>query len=467
MKKNVTSSNKLEFQYSKFNRIDSKKHNLYDVLSDPKLDNVTINERLSILNSLVEDAQLNEMGNFLRYSSDGCSVVRNIFDPSLNKTINMINFGSNDYLNMSQHPEVINAGIEALEKYGAGAGASCITTGQTKVLIDLEKEIAETFEYESSLVYPCGYMANTGVLGAMLKKNDVAVVDLFAHASILDGVESKNKMFFLHNDMRSLETVLNRVNKQYVNKIVVVDGVYSMDGDIANLPDISGLCKKYGATLMVDEAHAFGVIGQNGLGILDHFNMKPESIDILVGTLSKAVGCSGGFVTGKKELINYLKLASRPHFFTTAPFISANASALTSIKIIKQDSNRRKQLWKNIDYFKSKLRLGNFNIGNSETAICPIIIGNNNQVIEMSRLMGIKGVLTTGAVYPAVARKQARIRMTVTSQMTLEQIDESYLALCSSNEESQNRVDLDLIQNNLAKERIETYIKVNSLKSHI
>ena len=236
--------------------------------------------------------------------------------------------------------------------------------------------------------------------------------------------------------MQSLETVLKRVNRQYTNKIVVIDGVYSMDGDIANLPDISALCKKYDCLLMVDEAHAFGVIGKNGLGMTDYFDMPAESIDILVGTLSKAIGSSGGFVTGKKELINYLRFASRPYFFSTAPFIASTAAALESIRIIKEDKQRRDDLWTNIRYFKSKVKAGGFNIGQAETAIFPIILGNHNRVMDVSRLMGTNGILTNGIPYPAVSRKQTRIRMTVTAGMTTAQLDKGYEELCRAIQQS-------------------------------
>jgi glycine C-acetyltransferase len=375
---------------------------------------------------------LNHMISYQRYALDGCGTERTVFDQSVNTPVRMINFGSNDYLNMSQHPAVINAGIEMLQKHGAGAGAACNASGQTKVKLDLENEIADTLGYEKALVYPAGYMANTGVLSALLRKNDIAVVDMFAHASIMDGIESRNKMLFKHNDMRSLETVLSRVNRQYTNKIVVVDGVYSMDGDIARLPEISDLCKKYNSLLMVDEAHAFGVIGKDGLGILDHFDMPSNTIDILVGTLSKTIGCSGGFVTGKKELINYLKLASRPYFFSTAPFLASNAAALESIRIIRGDRERRDNLWKNINYFGSRINSSGFNTGNAETAIFPIILGSFNKVIDVTKIMGNQGVLTNSIPYPAVSRKQSRIRMTVTSDMTIEQLNKGYSELCSA-----------------------------------
>lgn len=427
-----TSNEKISFECSTFNNIDASKYTLYEVLADPNLDKLTISERIDILNSWEDDMAKQEMLTYKRYSINGCNTERNVFDLSANKVIRMTNFGSNDYLNMSQHPAVVYAAIEALEHYGVGAGAACNASGLTKVKLDLEKEIASTFGYEKALVFPAGFMTNIGVLGSLLRSNDIAIVDMYAHASIMDGVAHKNKMFFKHNDMRSLETVLKRVNRQYTNKMVIVDGVYSVDGDIANLPEISALCKKYDALLMVDEAHAFGVIGKDGLGILDHFNMPSESIDILVGTLSKTIGSSGGFVTGKKELINYLSLASRPYFFTTGPLAASNAAALESIKIIKEDSTRKRNLKRNIHYFNFLLNQKGFRIDNTETAIFPIILGNFKKVIDITKIMGDNGVLANSIPYPAVPRKQGRIRMTVTSNMTVEQLNKGCAILCNS-----------------------------------
>ncbi len=429
-------ADEISFQLSDFGKIDSKKYTLYEVLIDPRLDKLSLDERFAIFNDFNEDADRNNYTINRRYALNGAATERDIFDPSVNRVIRMVNFGSNDYLNMTQHPRVINAAIQALETYGAGSGASCVTAGRTKVKSDLEEEIADTFGCEKALVYPTGFMTNTGVLSALLRSNDVAIVDMFAHASIMDGLESRNKLFFRHNDMRSLESAMIKANGQYANKIVVVDGVYSMDGDIANLPEISALCKKYGCKLMVDEAHAFGVIGENGLGMTDHFNMPPDTIDILVGTMSKAIGSTGGFVTGSKELINYLRFASRPYFFTTAPFIPAMAAALESIRVIKSDRQRRENLWTNIRYFKSKILAGGFKIGTAETAIFPIILGNHNLVMNTAQIMGTNGVLAVGVPYPAVARKQTRIRMIVTSEMTKAHLDKGCQELVNAIKQS-------------------------------
>ncbi len=429
-------ADEMNFELSDFGNIDSKKYTLFEVLFDPRLDKLPLDERFAIFNDFNDDADRNNFTINRRYSTNGSATERNVFDPSVNRIVKMVNFGSNDYLNMTQHPDVIKAAIQALETYGTGSGASCVTAGRTKVKSDLEEEIADTFGRERALVYPTGFMTNTGVLSGLLRSNDIAIVDMFAHASIMDGLEGKNKLFFRHNDMHSLEKALIRANGQYANKIVVVDGVYSMDGDIANLPEISGLCKKYGCKLMVDEAHAFGVIGENGLGMTDHFNMRPDTIDILVGTMSKAIGSSGGFVTGEKNLINYLRFASRPYFFTTAPFIPSMAAALESIRIIKSDKQRRENLWSNIRYFKSKILAGGFKIGTAETAIFPIILGDHNLVMNSAQIMGTNGVLAVGVPYPAVSRKQTRIRMIVTSEMTSDQLDKGYNELCNAIKQS-------------------------------
>lgn len=418
--------NEFDFQRTKKGKIDATKYTLYEVLFDPQLNKLSWDERFKIFQEFNDDADRINYTINRRYSTNGPATECDIYDPAEEKIVKMLNFASNNYLNMTTHPKVINAAKEALEIYGTGSGASCVTTGRTKVISDLEQEIAETFEYDQALVYPTGYMTNTGVLNGILRSNDVAIVDMLAHASIIDGVENRNKIFFRHNNMRSLEEAIIKASSQYSNKIIVVDGVYSMDGDIANLPEIAGLCKKYNCKLMVDEAHAFGVIGKNGLGIADHFNMPASTIDIHIGTLSKAIGSSGGFVTGKKEIINYLRFGSRPYFFTTAPFIPAIAAALESFRIIKSDHLRREKLWNNIRFFRSKIRSGNFDIGPAETAIFPVILGDHHLVMKSAWKMGTKGVLAVGVPYPAVSKRQTRIRMIVNSEMNEEQLDKGY-----------------------------------------
>ncbi|HAD14236.1 MAG TPA: 8-amino-7-oxononanoate synthase [Saprospirales bacterium] len=430
---NPMSNNPLfSFERTENGLIDARKYTLYEVLLDPRLDTLNLDKRQQLFYDFISDANRLKYSANKKYAQNGANTERILVDPDSNQTSRLVNFASNNYLNLATHPQVVAAAMEALETFGAGSGSSCITTGRTRVKSELEQEIAQTFDYEDALVYPSGFMANTGVLQGLLRSNDVAIVDMYAHASIMDGVENRNKILFQHNDMASLERTIKRADSQYANKIIVVDGVYSMDGDIANLPEIVGLCKKYRCKLMVDEAHAFGVIGKHGLGIADHFGMSNDVIDILVGTLSKAIGSSGGFVSGSKELITYLKYASRPYFFTTAPFIPSMAAALEAIRIIKSDASRRQQLWENIAYFKAKVLTGGFNIGAAQTAIFPIILGNHHLVMDTTVRMGQNGVLAMGVVYPAVSRKQARIRMNVTAEMSREQLDKGYEVLCQS-----------------------------------
>ncbi len=424
------------FQASPHGNLDARQLTLYEALLDPQLDKLSLDDRIAVFDNFLDDADRINYTFGRRVCYNGSATERQVFDPAVNRVVSMVNFGSNNYLNMATHPSVVAAAARALEIYGAGSGSSCITTGRTNVKSDLEAEIADTFGYENALVYPSGYMTNSGVLSALLRSNDVAIVDMFAHASIIDGTEGRNKIFFKHNDMYALERAMVKASSQYANKIVAIDGVYSMDGDIANLPEIVGLCKKYNCKLLVDDAHAFGEKGKRVLGILDQIDMPPATVDILVGTMSKAVGSAGGFVTGKKAIINYLRYASRPYFFTTAPFIPAMAAALESIRIIRSDGQRRGQLWENIHYFREKILAKGFHIGPAQTAIFPIILGDHHLVMTSTWMMGKNGVMAFGVVYPAVSRKQSRIRMNVTAEMTQQQLDKGIQVLCSSIDEA-------------------------------
>jgi glycine C-acetyltransferase len=417
---------KISFELTSKGAIDATLYTLFEVMINQNLDNLTIKDRLSIFNSWLEDLDARGLSYHRRIGKSACNTSREMFNPATGKTTTMVNFASNDYLNLSQHPAVINSAILALQKFGAGPGSPSNSSGHNQVKEDLENEIAETFNNESAMVFTSGFATNVGVLKAILRSNDVAIVDILAHASIMDGVEGKNTLLFKHNDMKSLESVLIRANRQYANKLVVIDAVYSMDGDIANLPEISALCKKYNALLMVDEAHSVGVIGKNGLGILDHYGMPSDSVDILMGTLSKAVGATGGYITGKKELINYCKVGSRSYMFSTAPCIASNAAALEAIRQIKQDASHIHKLHKNIDYFKAKLIEKKYNIGNTESCIFPIIFADHNKVLDVTRTMANNGVIVNGVPYPIVPRKRTRLRMTITANMTEDQLDKGF-----------------------------------------
>ena len=413
---------KLSYDLSGFGEVDARKYCLFETLGDKRIDKLNFEDRANLMQSFCNDLYNQRFSMHVRYSHSGCGTEKDVMCPFTGRIKKMLNFASNDYLNMSQHPEVINAAKEALDRYGAGAGASCITSGSVDVMKELEKEIAATFKTEDAMVFPSGYATNIGVLGGMLRGNDVAIIDMYSHASIIDGGMQTNALFFVHNDVRSLETQLKKADKMYANKIVAVDAVYSMDGDIAPLPEILELCRKYNAWLMVDDAHGFGVLGKNGCGVAEHFGLEGK-IDLMVGTLSKAIGTVGGFVAAKKPIINYLRFASRSHFFTTAPFISANAAALASIRIIKEDAARRQKLWDNIAHFKNRFTTAGMNILDTSSSIFPVIMGDSNKALEAAYRLHEADILVNPVPYPAVPRKLARVRMSISAGFDFSQLD--------------------------------------------
>jgi glycine C-acetyltransferase len=262
----------------------------------------------------------------------------------------------------------------------------------------------------------------------MLHKEDVAILDMLVHASIIDGCKNTNIKFFKHNDMDSLESVLKKVKDKYRTKLIAVDGVYSMDGDIAPLDEIVEIAKKYGAYVMVDEAHATGVIGENGRGTPEYFNIEGK-VDIVAGTFSKAVGGVGGFIATNKELVNLLNFYSRTYMFSTAMTPQATASIIEALNVIESEPDRRERLWENIRYFKKNLEDLGFCLGNSETAIFPIIVGDELKVREMCRYLHEADIYANPVLYPAVPKRLSRIRMSLMCEHTKEHLDKALNAL--------------------------------------
>ncbi|MGF1758700.1 aminotransferase class I/II-fold pyridoxal phosphate-dependent enzyme [Photobacterium sagamiensis] len=342
----------------------------------------------------------------------------------------MINLASNDYLNLTKHPKVISAGIDAIQKYGAGAGSVPLLGGTLDIHLELEKKIAKFKGCEDAIIYTSGFGSNCSTLLSMLGEGDIAILDSLVHASIMDGCTKTTTKSFLHNNCDSLETILKRYSSKYRTKLVVVDGVYSMDGDIAKLDQIVSIAKKYNAYVMVDEAHATGVIGQTGKGTPEYFSLEGK-VDIVAGTFSKGLGVVGGFVAGKKELIELLRFYSRAYMFSTAMTPQATASTIAAINVVQNEPELINKLWRNISYFREKLLSHGFNIGLSETAIFPIIIGDQRKVKEAVRLLEEQNIYANSVLYPAVRIKESRIRMTVTAQQSLEQLDTAVEALMS------------------------------------
>ena len=344
-------------------------------------------------------------------------------------------FASNNYLGLANHSKVIKAAIEATKKYGVGADGSRLLSGNLQIHRDFEIAIAKFKGGEDAIVWPTGYSANLGVITAImnppkigpsdfLKSKSIILSDELNHASIVDACRmSRQKIIvYKHCDTKDLEKKLKKYSKR--KKMVVTDGVFSMDGDIAPLDKIVPLCKKHNAMLMIDEAHATGMQGKNGHGTAEKFGLKPmEDIDIVLGTCSKALAATGGFVVGSKDLIRYLRIASRSYIFSTAMTPAASASLIASLKVIETEPGIREKMWQNAEYLRKGFNNIGFNTLSSETQIIPILIGSDNKAIEFSRRLFEEGIYGPCVRWPAVEKGKARIRFTVMSTHTNEQTD--------------------------------------------
>ena len=421
-------ANFLEFELSENQTIDANKYSFYNVFADKRIDHACFEERIEMLNSWIGDLSYNRHNLYRRPLQTGCQPMIEVRNPADNTIRRMVNLASNDYLNLSQHPDVIEAALRSLIDYGAGPGGAPLLSGTTNILLQLEEKLAAVKQCEASLVFTSGYTANVGVISALMRPCDLVVYDMYAHASLLDGSTHTNKKFFRHNDVASLENVLAQTQDKYLNKLVVVDGVYSMDGDIAVLDQIVEVAHRYGAWVLVDEAHATGVIGEKGGGTVEYFGLK-NKVDIVTGTLSKAIGSTGGFVAGSKALITYIKYASRPYMFSTAPFVPACAAALKALQIVEEDTDLRAKLWENIRYIREELLQMGFNIGDSQTAIFPLIIGDDYKVKQMAYLLHEEDIFVNSVPYPAVPRKITRVRLSVTAGHTEKQLSKAMEAI--------------------------------------
>lgn len=405
--------------------MDSTNLSFSDFFNMPDVD---IMERAKKYYELLEDLREKKHLQYKRVAIEGSGPVRQIIDSYTGEIREMVYLASNDYLNLTRHPKVVEAGRIALEKYGAGAGSVPLLGGTLDIHIELEERVAAFKGCEDAIIYTSGFGSNAGTLLSMLHKEDVAILDMLVHASIIDGCKNTNIKFFKHNDMDSLESVLKKVKDKYRTKLIAVDGVYSMDGDIAPLDEIVEIAKKYGAYVMVDEAHATGVIGENGRGTPEYFNIEGK-VDIVAGTFSKAVGGVGGFIATNKELVSLLNFYSRTYMFSTAMTPQATASIIEALNVIESEPDRRERLWENIRYFKKNLEDLGFCLGNSETAIFPIIVGDELKVREMCRYLHEADIYANPVLYPAVPKRLSRIRMSLMCEHTKEHLDKALNAL--------------------------------------
>jgi glycine C-acetyltransferase len=343
----------------------------------------------------------------------------------------VINLASNNYLGLCNHPRLREAAIQAIKDHGVGSGAVRTIAGTMKIHMELEEKIARFKNVEACVVFQSGFTANAGTVSAILGKEDFIISDELNHASIIDGARlSRAKIkVFRHKDVAHAEEILKEIQNEPGHKLLITDGVFSMDGDIGPVDKLADLAEKYGAIMMVDDAHASGVLGRNGRGSIDHFGCHGR-IDIQVGTLSKAIGAIGGYVCGSKDLIDFLYHRARPFLFSTSHPPSVTATCIAAFDLLESEPERIERLWENTRYFKAELgRLG-FNIGGvntpaSETPITPIIIGDGRLTMDFSRALFDAGVLGTGIAYPTVQEGKARIRTIMTSEHTREQLDQA------------------------------------------
>lgn len=347
----------------------------------------------------------------------------------------VINLASNNYLGLITHPKLREAALEATRKYGVGSGAVRTIAGTMKIHMELEDKIARFKNVEACVVFQSGFAANAGTVSAILGKEDFIISDELNHASIIDGARlSKAKILvFRHKDMAHAEEQLASVKDQPGRKLLITDGVFSMDGDIGALPALCNLAEKYGAIMMVDDAHASGVLGRAGRGTIDHFNVHGR-VDVQVGTLSKAIGALGGYVCGSRDLIEFLYYRARPFLFSTSHPPSVAASCIAAFDVLEQEPERIQKLWENTKFFKKELGGLGFNIGGintpaSETPITPIIVGEGRLTMEFSRELFKEGVLGTGIAYPTVAEGKARIRTIMSATHTRDQLERALTVL--------------------------------------
>lgn len=393
-----------------------------------KVEDVDIMGRAKMFKEFLDDTMDKKHSQYRRVSLDGSGPIMRVQDKYTGDVKEMVYLASNDYLNLTKHPRTIAAGKAALEKYGSGAGSVPLLGGTLDLHIELEERVARFKGSEAAIIYTSGFGSNAGTLLSILQENDIAILDMLVHASIIDGCKNTNTKFFRHNDMDSLEHALTRVKNKYNTKLIVVDGVYSMDGDIAKLDKIVELAHTHGAYVMVDEAHASGVIGKTGRGTPQHFDIEGK-VDIVAGTFSKALGSVGGFIAAKQELIELLHFYSRPYMFSTAMTPQAAGSLIAAMDVIEEEPQLREKLWSNISYFKENLLSLGFKLGNSETAIFPIIIGDDWKVKEACRRLHEMDIYVNPVLYPAVPKKLARIRMSIMSAHEKEHLDKALNAL--------------------------------------
>jgi 8-amino-7-oxononanoate synthase len=347
----------------------------------------------------------------------------------------MLMLGSNNYLGLTNHPKVKEATTNAVKKYGTGCTGSRYLNGTISLHEEAEARLAKFMKREAALMFSTGYQTNLGTISALVGKGEFVITDRQDHASIVDGCRLSfgKTLKFRHNDMEDLERILRRLGTD-VGKMVVVDGVFSMEGSITRLPDIVRLCQTYRAVLMVDDAHSMGVLGENGRGTAEHFGIE-HAVDIVMGTFSKSFASMGGFIATDQQTIDYIKHHSRPLIFSASMAPATVAAVLAALDIIEQEPERREQLWRNAAHLRTGLQKLGFNTGQSATPIIPVILGEDMLTFRFWRALFDHGVFTNPAVRQAVAPGSSLLRTSVIATHTPAQIDRALDVFCKVGQE--------------------------------
>ncbi len=348
----------------------------------------------------------------------------------------VINLASNNYLGLCNDPRLAEAATRAIAQFGVGSGAVRTIAGTMRIHMELEEKIARFKGVEACVVFQSGFTANAGTVSSILGKEDFILSDELNHASIIDGARlSRAKIkVFRHKDVAHAEELLKEIQNEPGRKLIITDGVFSMDGDIGPVDKLAALADQYGAIMMVDDAHASGVLGRNGRGSVDHFvqqgTLDHGKVDVQVGTLSKAIGALGGYVCGSRDLIDYLYHRARPFLFSTSHPPAVAAACIAAFDILEAEPERIQRLWDNTHYFQAELKQAGFDIGGtstpaSETPITPILLGDSRTTMQFSRALFDRGVMATGIAFPTVPEGKARIRCIVSSEHTRPQLDQA------------------------------------------
>jgi len=334
----------------------------------------------------------------------------------------VVNLSSNNYLGLTTHPRLRAAAEQALRELGVGSGSVRTIAGTMEIHMELERRLATFKKTEAAVVFQSGFTANAGTVSSILGRDDVIVSDELNHASIIDGARLSRATIkvFPHRDIDAARTILSQLPSAQ-RKLLITDGVFSMDGDLGPLPELCALADEFGCVMMVDDAHASGVFGANGRGTVDHFGMHGR-VDVQVGTLSKAMGALGGYVAGTRALIDYLYHRARPFLFSTSHPPSVAATCIAALDVLESEPELMERLWANTRFFKAGLQALGFNTGNSQSPITPVLVGDGALAMRLSDQLFTAGVFAQGIAFPTVARDKARVRTIVTATHTREEL---------------------------------------------